>query len=178
MSLTVAGLAPTGTRRHPAVRPGLSAVVLALLLSPLAVPVAAQSDGSDADVAAQGEQLVDRFLTILSETDDQKRIDLESFLAPELQLLRADGTLLTRDAYVENPASVLGYAIERLVVTGSGDVIVTSYLLSSTVTIDGVTRTTTAPRLTVFTRHGAEWLLAAHANFTPLGEAPATSPTP
>ena len=41
---------------------------------------------------------------------------------------------------------------------------------------DGVTRTTTAPRLTVFARHGEEWLMAAHANFTPLDDVPTASP--
>ena len=71
-------------------------------------------------------------------------------------------------AYIADPASVIDYAVEDLVVTGSDGVIVATYLLSATVTIDDVTRTTTAPRLSVFSRHGDDWLIAAHANFSPL----------
>ncbi|CAN5586198.1 hypothetical protein BH23CHL8_BH23CHL8_29480 [soil metagenome] len=178
MSRTDADVARRAGRRRLAPF-SIAAVAVSALLGCLVVaPAAGQSSEIDTDLAAQGEQLASRFLTILSEAEEEKRADLEAFLAPEFQLLRSDGDLLTRDAYLESPASVLEFSIERLVVTGSEDLIVTSYLLASTVTIEGVTRTTTAPRLTVFSRHGEDWLLAAHANFTPLDDAPAASPAP
>jgi Domain of unknown function (DUF4440) len=140
----------------------------ALLVSLAAAPAAGQSQVPEADMAAQGAQLVDRFLTILSQPDEQKRTDLEGFLAPEFQLIRADATRPTREGYIADPASVVDYAVDDLVVTGSDGVIVATYQLSATATIDDVTRTTTAPRLSVFSRHGDDWLIAAHANFSPL----------
>jgi hypothetical protein len=85
---------------------------------------------------------------------------------------------LDRDGYIADPASVDAYAIEDVVVTGADDVIVATYLLSATVTIDEVTRTTTAPRLSTFARHGDDWLMSAHANFSPLAEDAEASPAP
>lgn len=154
----------------------IRSVAVATLLLAVAIPVAAQSTAPTDDIATQGAALVDRFLTIASEPDEQKRASLEGFLAPEFQLIRADGTRLDREAYIANPSSVTEYSISDLVATASDGVIVTTYLLSVTVTIDDVTSTTTAPRLSVFTQHGEEWQLSAHANFSPLEPEPEASP--
>ena len=151
-------------------------LAIASLLLAVAIPASAQSTAPTDDIATQGAAFVERFLTILSEPDEQKRSDLEGFLAPEFQLIRADGTRFDREAYLANPSSVTEYSTSDLVATASDDVIVTTYLLSVTVTIDDVTSTTTAPRLTVFSRHGEEWLLAAHANFSPLAPDVVASP--
>jgi hypothetical protein len=153
-----------------------SLLVIATLLVAMAIPASAQSPVPTDDIAAQGVALVDRFLTILSEPDDQKRADLEGFLAPEFQLIRADGTRFDREAYIADPSSVTGYSIGDLVATGADGGIVTTYLLTATVTIDGVTRTTTAPRLSVFSQHRDEWLISAHANFSPLAPEADASP--
>jgi hypothetical protein len=150
----------------------------AVLLAVVAAPALAQSPSAEPHPDAQGQALGDRFLTILSLPDAEKREGLEGFLAPEFQLIRADATRLDRDGYIADPASVEEYAVEDLVVTGSDGVIVATYLLSATVTIDEVTRTTTAPRLSAFARHGDEWLMSAHANFSPLAEDTSASPAP
>ena len=166
---------PTRQGRAPAALGG--AVAVATLMLALAIPASAQSTAPSDDIATRGAALVDRFLAILSEPDEQKRAGLEGFLAPEFQLIRADGTRFTRQAYIDDPASVSGYSIGDIVVTGGDGVLVATYLLSVTSTIDGVTATTTAPRLSAFSRHGDEWLLAAHANFSPLAPDVDASPS-
>ena len=173
------------TRSRPRM---LAALVLSLPLlgmpTGLAVAQGGSSEAATAsprtapDTAAQGAALVERFLTILREEDAAKRSALEAFLAPEFQLLRADGTRLTRDEYLANPSTTLEWQVHDLMVTGSEGVLVASYLLEVTVTIDDVTRTATAPRLSVFHESGGEgeWRLAAHANFMPLD--PGLQPSP
>jgi len=151
--------------------------VAGLLLLVVAAPSLGQSPAVEPDVATQGQALLDRFLTILSLPDEEKRAELEGFLAQEFQLIRADASRFDREAYLADPSSVIDFQVEDLHVTGADGTIVTTYLLSATVTIDEETRTTTAPRLSVFSRHGDDWLLSAHANFSPLAEERA-SPAP
>jgi hypothetical protein len=173
----------------PSRRVAAAALALSLIVLPVA-PVAAEDQAAPAtgptpvaealegDLATTGAALVDRFLAILSEGNESKQADLEGFLAPEFQLLRGDGTRLDRDEYIANPATTMEYRVLDLQVTGSEGVIVATYLLDTTVTIDDVTRTATAPRLSVFHQAGdGEWQLAGHANFIPLEEA-APSPSP
>jgi hypothetical protein len=173
------------TSSHPRVA-AIGLLLVAFLLA-IAGPVAAQESetspapspvgGSVSEANAQGAALVERFLTILSRADDEKRLELEAFLSAEFQLLRADGTRLTRDEYVANPASTAEWAVSGLLATEAEGVIVTTYLLDTTVTIDEITRTATAPRLSVFHESDdGEWRMSAHANFMPLEQEPAASP--
>ena len=152
----------------------LTLVVLSLLALPLPVlaqdasgsPVSEAVDAPSAeDTLELGTQLATQFFTILAEPEAEKSAALEAFLAPEFQIVRANGDLLGREAYLEAPADVEDFTIGDVVATRGGDVIVVTYLIETTETIDGVEQATTAPRLSVFRLVDGVWQLSAHANF-------------
>ena len=91
-------------------------------------------------------------------------------LAPEFQLMRADGTTFGKADYVASklPIFETAPAIEDLAVTGTADLFVARYLVTAKQTRDGVALETTAPRLSVFRKDGDKYLLVAHANFAAL----------
>jgi hypothetical protein len=150
------------SRRLPA---AIAAVALSLAV---AAPAAA-----DEDTTELGTGLATRFIEILALPAEEKQAGLADFLALEFQIVRSNGDRLDRDGYMENPASVEAFEIREVVATRSDELVVVSYLLDATVTIDGVTRTTTAPRLSTFHEVDGEWRMTSHANFSPL-EDPAT----
>lgn len=160
----------------------LGAALALMMLVPAALPAMAQSaEPAPAleDLTGEGSALANRFLEILGLPEDQKATELESFLADEFQIVRATGVRLDKAAYIAAPASVAEFAITEVVATQHEDLVVVSYLLATTETIDGVEQTTTAPRLSVFHWNGTGWQLAAHANFGALDEtepAPSASP--
>ncbi len=91
-------------------------------------------------------------------------------LAPEFQILRADGTAYDKEAYLNStlPRFPNVPAMSKLVVTGEGDLLVARYVLTTGgVLADGVEQPQ-APRLTVFRKSGDTWLVVAHANFAAL----------
>jgi hypothetical protein len=153
------------------------------LLAALPMPVLAQSAASPAasspgvassqDPVALGTQLATRFLTILGEPDAAKTADLQAFLAPEFQIVRANGDRLGRAAYIAAPATVHQFTVTDVAATAAGDLIVVSYLLSTTETINGAEQTTTAPRLSVFRLVDGSWQMSAHSNFGAIPVAPA-----
>ena len=57
-------------------------------------------------------------------------------------------------------------AIEGLVLTANGDLVVARYVLAVDEIIDGAQVNPFAPRLTVLRRDGDDWLIVAHANFS------------
>lgn len=158
----------------------LGAALALALLVPSALPALAQSaEPAPAlgDPVVDGGALAERFVEIASLPDAEKVRELEGFLAEEFQIVRATGARLDKAAYLASPSSVTGYAISDVVATQHDDVVVVSYLLTATVTIDGVEQTSTAPRLSVFHWNGERWQLAAHSNFAPISE-PSMSPQP
>ncbi len=113
--------------------------------------------------AALAQRLIGRWFRAL-QTEDHEA--LERLLAPEFQLVRANGTVLDRDEYLANPASISDYDLGPLTTTLDGATLVVTYNVAVDSTLDGVLQPTApAPRLTVFTRHDGQWLLSAHANF-------------
>lgn len=160
----------------------LLAAMLGLALAlPLALPAAAQEASAApapvlTDASAEGGALATRFMEILGLADADKATELESFLADEFQLVRANGTWADKAAYVANPATVHDFKLENVVGTQTDDVVVVSYVLATTETIDGVESTSRAPRLSVFHWNGMQWQLAAHSNFGVI-DAPEASPT-
>jgi ketosteroid isomerase-like protein len=59
--------------------------------------------------------------------------------------------------------------ISQLAFSGSGDLIVTRYILQLEQTINNKPVQASAPRLSVFRRGGSGWLIVAHANFAHIG---------
>ncbi len=76
-----------------------------------------------------GTQLVTQFFTILAQPEIDKSASLEAFLAPEFQIVRANGDRVGRDAYLASPASVADFTISDVAATQGGDVIVVTYLI-------------------------------------------------
>jgi ketosteroid isomerase-like protein len=95
---------------------------------------------------------------------------LDTILAPEFQVLRADGSAYDKAAYLASSLPVIEAPpqIEELVVTGSAELLVARYMLLAKQTRDGVAIQTTAPRLSIFRKDGDKYLLVAHANFAAL----------
>lgn len=117
--------------------------------------------------AALGQRLVNRYFRAIQTSDRQA---LERILAPEFQVVRANGTVLDRDEYLANPATIGDYLLGPFFATLDGSSLVASYKVSVDSTIDGVVQPTTpAPRLSVFRLDGTNWLLSAHANFNATG---------
>lgn len=94
---------------------------------------------------------------------------VEAILAPEFQILRANGVGYDRDGYLasELPAveESFEWRLEDVVATASGDLLVVRYWLVIEEAINGTPVARRAPRLTVFRSIGDIWLVVAHANF-------------
>ncbi|GEM_PF-1019262 len=113
----------------------------------------------------------------------EKEAQLLAFLAPEYQLLRTNGVRMDAAGYAADPALILSWALVSAVRTTSpeGDLAIVSYVVTTDSTIDGVTQTTTAPRLAAFRQTPEGWRMSALANFTalpPAGATPAPSIPP
>jgi ketosteroid isomerase-like protein len=89
-------------------------------------------------------------------------------LAPEYQIMRANGVGYDRDGYIRDVTAVSAkpdFAHEDIVVTAADDVMVVRYFLRITETIEGLPVARRAPRLTVFRKIDGAWKVVAHANF-------------
>lgn len=152
-------------------RPGLRPARLAALVAAgiLAVALAACSSGGGATAAADagtaGTEAVTEFFTILQKPDAERSGALDGFLAPEFQVVRANGDVQDRPAYLAASPTVSSFTITDLKGLVAGDSLVVSYRVETTETIDGVEQTTVAPRLSTFRKIDGTWHLTAHANF-------------
>lgn len=90
-------------------------------------------------------------------------------LAPEFQIMRANGVGYDREGYLASRLpkidEAMGWDYENVVTTTAGDRMVIRYILVISETIDNRSVERRAPRLTVFRRDGDQWLMVAHANF-------------
>ncbi|MCB1502876.1 MAG: nuclear transport factor 2 family protein [Bauldia sp.] len=95
---------------------------------------------------------------------DKARLD--KVLAPEFQIVRADGSAYDKQTYlaVGLPSYPTPPEVADLDATGYGDLLVVRYLLTTEVDVGGETLKRNAPRLTVFRKAGGGWLVVAHAN--------------
>jgi hypothetical protein len=86
-----------------------------------------------------------------------------SVLAPEFQLMRADGSAWDRETFLATGLPRLSAipAFRDMTATRKGDLLVTRY----TVTLPGEGVARDVPRLTVFRHEGGKWLVVADANF-------------
>jgi ketosteroid isomerase-like protein len=95
---------------------------------------------------------------------------VEKVLAPEFQILRSDGTGYGKAEYLTVlPKQTSKPEISDLVFSSAGETLVARYILRIDQTINGKPVQTIAPRLSVFRRAAAGWLIAAHANFARIG---------
>lgn len=95
---------------------------------------------------------------------------LDAVLAPEFQIVRADGSAYSRAGYLASslPKVAAMPEFRDVVVTADGDHLVVRYRARVSQTRDGVAVQADAPRLSVFRNDGGRWLLVAHANFAAL----------
>lgn len=91
-------------------------------------------------------------------------------LAPEFQILRSDGSGYDSQGYLKNLPKFRGKPdISKLAFSSHGELLVTRYMLKLEQKIGDKEVQTLAPRLSVFSRSGAGWLIVAHANFAQIG---------
>ena len=118
------------------------------------------------DVNAAAQEAIAGFVEAVASGDPAA---LDEVLAPEFQILRANGVGYDRAGYLASDLPAVDEAsawdMDDVVATADGDVMVVRYLLVISETIDGEPVTRQAPRLTVFRQQDGRWLVAAHANF-------------
>jgi hypothetical protein len=135
------------------------------LLVVAAVALAACSSSSAApttDPNALSSGLANEFVTILQQPAADKADQLKTFLAPEFQIVRANGDQVGRDACLQKPASVKTYCVTDVKATQAGDVLIEGYRITIDEPINGVAQSTTTSCLSVFHWTDGAWHLAAH----------------
>lgn len=140
-------------------------MALATLPLPATATPAHDRSSATAQPATQARTLATRFFRLLQRGDGR---GLRSFLAPEFQLQRTDGTGATKGEYLRDPARVQSFTLSRFKATRRGRTLVARYWVVTSETIGGVQFSEEpAPRLSVFRRTSAGWRIVAHANFNP-----------
>lgn len=120
--------------------------------------------GLAANPESQGRAAVEAWVGAVVSGDTDK---VAAVLAPEFQIVRADGTAYGKDAYLQSdlPKFEKMPEIETLVVTGYGDHLVARYIIPLGPKLGSEEEQLNGPRLTVFRKSGQSWLVVAHANF-------------
>jgi hypothetical protein len=116
------------------------------------------------EVEREGRRAVDVWLKTVASGNAAA---VRAVLAPEFQITRSDGSAFTAGEYARSSLPKLDTmpAPDRLVVTSHGDHLIARYWLKVSETIGGKRAEAYAPRMTVFRKNGATWLVVAHANF-------------
>ena len=111
----------------------------------------------------QGKALVQKFFSLLRDGDAK---GLNALLAPSFQVVRANGGVQNKAAYLADPPKVDRFTILKLKGTRAAGVLVASYQVTVTETIAGKEQPAgRAPRLSIFHWENGAWRLVAHANF-------------
>jgi ketosteroid isomerase-like protein len=121
--------------------------------------------GLMSDPAAEGRKAVEAWVGAVASGDITR---VEAVLAPEFQIVRADGTAYGAEAYLQSDLPVFPEPpqIDTLVVTGYGDHLIARYEIVSRVLLGAEKELPRGPRLTVFRKgRDGQWLVVAHANF-------------
>jgi hypothetical protein len=141
----------------------LGACVALALVVPTAQAAPRPSSPAMADRNVSDTVLASEFLRIL-QAEDQTA--LARFLAPQFLLQRPDGTFLTRDQYLLNPARVDAFTLTDVAGTRTGDVRVLRSTVNAVQFIDGhqITQDPVS-RISTYIYRGGAWRLVAHANF-------------
>lgn len=142
-------------------------MALGLLAGLAGSSLMAASQASGAMTEADARAAVMGWLDALA-TDDPAAV--ARMLAPEFQILRADGSGYDRASYLANLPKFGGVPdITDMVFTSEGDLLVLRYKLRLEQKIADKPVQVLAPRLSVLRRVESVWLMVAHANFAQIG---------
>jgi ketosteroid isomerase-like protein len=153
------------------VRGSVLAMLVALMLGAIVAyltPAGSATTGTEpADLQVEIGQAIDKFFAAVMSGDPGK---VRAVLAPEFQIMRADGSTYDAAGYANRGLPVIAALpeIDQLVVTAHGDLAVAAYYVDIDQTRDGVQVEAHAPRLTVFRKEAGTWLMVAHGNFAAL----------
>jgi hypothetical protein len=156
---------PAITRRTAA-RLGAGLALTALLMAPAVSPAqAAEMNDAERDAAGLAANKA-WWGALVSGTPEA----IGAVLAPEFQIMRADGTAYDKKGYLASglPKVAAIPQFSHVAVTAHGDLLITRYWVTVNETRNGKVVVAHAPRLTVFRREGDSWLVTAHANFATL----------
>ena len=142
----------------------LMAVMVAAAPAVMPFPIAGSAARAEDAGTAAATGAIERYFQALVDGDKKA---LEAAIAPEFQIMRADGSGYVESEYLASslPEIAAMPTVEKLVVSGGGEILVARYFLKIESTRDGKTVAAYAPRLTVLRKVGDTWLVAAHANF-------------
>ena len=148
-----------------------------LVLTVTAIAAAAVFAGcgsSSADPATDGQTpsqqataLLTNFWTAVKDADTDT---LDQSLSPSWQLARADGTNLSRKAYIaevgEGQIDITDFSFDDISATRSGPSLVVRYITTADYTLEGKKyKGTPAPYLGTFVWEDDRWQMASQANF-------------
>ncbi|HMN87121.1 MAG TPA: nuclear transport factor 2 family protein [Bauldia sp.] len=141
------------------------AIATALPLSGATTP--ARAAETSTELAAEANAAIEAWFVAIRSHDPEK---LRAIVAPEFQIMRADGSGYGAADYPTSKLPVINALpkVDELVVTKEGDIMVARYMTVIDSTRDGKTVEARAPRLTVFRKVGDTWLVVAHGNFAAL----------
>lgn len=139
--------------------------LLAGLAGASLIPAAAVAGGSASEADAMAA--IGAWLDALASHDPAK---VAKVLAPEFQIMRSDGNGFDSQSYLSNLPKFKGKPeILQLAFGAQGELLVALYNLKVEQKINDKPVQTLAPRLSVFRKDGAGWLIVAHANFAQIG---------
>ena len=123
------------------------------------------TDGQTPNEQANG--LLTDFWTAVKDADTAT---LEESLSPSWQLARADGTYLSREAYIsevgDGQIDIGKFDFDRISATRSGPSLVVRYITTADYTLEGKKyKGTPAPYLATFVWEDDRWQMASQANF-------------
>ena len=115
----------------------------------------------------QATALLTNFWTAVQDADTDT---LEESLSPSWQLARADGTYLSRQAYIKEVGSgeidIVNFDFNKVVATRSGPSLVVRYITTADYTLEGKKyQGTPAPYLGTFVWQDERWQMSSQANF-------------
>ncbi len=115
----------------------------------------------------QAKQLLTDFWTAVKDADTDT---LDQSLSPSWQLARADGTYLSRKAYIaevgEGQIDITDFNFDDISATRSGPSLVVRYITTADYTLEGKKyKGTPAPYLGTFVWEDDRWQMSSQANF-------------
>ena len=150
-------------------------VLVPVLFTLFAAPLIMAGCGSSSDEAPtdgqtpkqQATALLTNFWTAVQDADTDT---LEESLSPSWQLARADGTNLSRKAYINEVGSgeidIVNFDFDEVVATRSGPSLVVRYITTADYTLEGKKyKGTPAPYLGTFVWEDERWQMSSQANF-------------
>jgi ketosteroid isomerase-like protein len=154
------------------VRGSVLAMLFALMIGAIVAyftPAGSASSPEPVDLQVEIREAIEGYFGALMTGEPDK---VAATLAPEFQILRADGSNYDAKAFPDSILPIISEmpAIEKLNVTAEGDIAVAAYVVNVDETLDGVLAEAYAPRLSIFRKSGDGWLLVAHGNFAALQE--------